>query len=117
MATKIHVHVDGPQAMGRRFVAAWQRAAAGKAVDEEHLTFPSFESMVEALSPRRLDLLRHVRAHGASSVRALATALGRNYKNVHQDVQTLVDAGLLLRDGRRLAAPWSELRTSIRLAA
>ena len=71
--------------------------------------------MLETLSPRRLDMLRHVRQHGASNVRELAQALGRDYKNVHQDVAILEATGLLLRDGRRLSAPWDELQANVSL--
>jgi len=117
MAKKIQAHVDGLEDMGRRFVDAWHRAEAGEAVDEQHVTFLTFASMMETLSPRRVELLRHVRKHGAANVRALAGALGRDYKNVHQDVQSLEEAGLLVRDGRRLIAPWNEVQTSIKLAA
>lgn len=58
-----------------------------------------------------------MREHGAESVRALAGALGRDYKNVHQDVQALEEAGLLVREGRRLTAPWNEVHARIKLAA
>jgi hypothetical protein len=34
---------------------------------------------------------------------------------VHGDVAALEAAGLLLREGRRLAAPWDELQASVRL--
>ena len=73
--------------------------------------------MFETLSPRRLDLLRHVRQYGAGNVRALAQTLGRDYKNVHQDVATLQSAGLLVRDGRKLTAPWDELQANVSLMA
>jgi len=101
--------------MGERFVSAWNRAKAGEEVDEAHVTFLDVQSMVETLSPRRLELLRHVRQHGAPNVRELARALGRNYKNVHQDVAVLESAGLLVRDGRRLSAPWDELQATVSL--
>jgi predicted transcriptional regulator len=101
--------------MGKRFVGAWKRAAAGEAFDETHVTFLDVQTMLDTLSPRRLELLRHVRQHGAGNVRELARALGRDYKNVHQDVATLETAGLLLRDGRKLAAPWDELQASVSL--
>jgi predicted transcriptional regulator len=42
--------------------------------------------------------------------------LGRDYKNVHQDVNALEAGGLLLREGRRLSAPWNEVQASINLA-
>ena len=53
----------------------------------------------------------------ASNVRALAQALGGDYKNVHQDVATLQSAGLLVRDGRKLTAPWDELQANVSLMA
>ena len=42
--------------------------------------------------------------------------MGRDYKNVHQDVATLQSAGLLLREGRKRIAPWDELQDSIKAA-
>jgi predicted transcriptional regulator len=116
MATKIQVHVDDLAAMGHRFVDAWHRVQAGEPVDEAHVTFLSFQAMTETLSPRRLELLRFVRQHGAASVRELAASLGRDYKNVHQDVSALEAGGLLVREGRRLSAPWNEVQASINLA-
>jgi len=115
--SKVQVHVDGVRAMGRRFVDAWHRAERGEDMRETHVTFLDLESLQAALSPRRLELLRHVRQHGAASVRGLAAALGRDYKNVHQDVAALERAGLLVRDGRKLSAPWDEVQASVALAA
>ena len=117
MTTKIQVHVDGLAEMGRRFADAWHRAEAGEVVDEAHVTFLSFQAMTETLSPRRLELLRYVRKHGAASMRELAASLKRDYKNVHQDVCALETAGLLVREGRRLIAPWNEVQASIDLVA
>lgn len=115
MTNKVHVHVGRLGDMGRRFVGAWDRAVAGERVDESHITFLDLQAMLETLSPRRLELLRHVRQHGASNVRELATALERDYKNVHQDVAVLEAAGLLVRTGRKLSAPWDELQASVSL--
>ena len=84
-------------------------------LDETHFTFLNIQTMLETLSPRRLDLLRHVRQHGAKNVRELAQALGRDYKNVHQDVAVLEATGLLIRDGRKLFAPWDELQAHVSL--
>jgi predicted transcriptional regulator len=50
-------------------------------------------------------------------VKALALALGRDYKNVHHDVSILLSAGLLLQDRRKLSAPWDELSTHVSLRA
>lgn len=114
---KVQVNVGSLADMGKRFAGAWKRAQAGEPVDETHVTFLDVQTMLDTLSPRRLDLLRHVRQHGAGNVRELAQALGRDYKNVHQDVATLETAGLLLRDGRKLTAPWDELQANVSLTA
>jgi predicted transcriptional regulator len=110
------VHVGSLQDMGKRFAEAWHRAGRGDAVNETHVTFLDLEAMLATLSPRRLELLRHVRQHGATNTRELATAIGRDYKNVHQDVAALKAVGLLLREGRKLAAPWDEVQASVALA-
>lgn len=114
--SKVQVHVDSLQDMGKRFVSAWKRAEHGEAFNETHITFLDVEAMMAAMSPKRLALLRYVRQHGATNTRELATAIGRDYKNVHQDVAALEAVGLMLRDGRKLSAPWDEVQTSVALA-
>lgn len=114
---KVQVNVGSLADMGKRFAGAWNRAAAGESVQETHVTFLDVQTMLDTLSPRRLELLRHVRQHGAANVRELAQTLGRDYKNVHQDVVVLESAGLLMRDGRKLAAPWDELQANVSLMA
>jgi predicted transcriptional regulator len=114
---KVQVSVGSLTDMGARFAGAWKRAAAGDSVSETHVTFLDVQTMLDTLSPRRLELLQRVRQHGASNVRELAAALKRDYKNVHQDVAMLEAAGLLLRDGRKLTAPWDELQASVSLLA
>ena len=75
--SKVQVNVGSLADMGKRFTRAWERAAAGEQVDETHVTFLDVRTMLDTLSPRRLELLRHVRRHGAGNVRELAHALGR----------------------------------------
>jgi predicted transcriptional regulator len=95
---KIHVGRDGsPRAMGDRFVDAWKRAEAGGTVNERHLSFTSLQEAASVLTPRRVELLRSLHASPAATVRALADRLGRDYKNVHADVQALVEHGLIDR--------------------
>lgn len=113
--SKVQVHVGTLADMGRRFADAWRRAERGEPVNETHVTFLDFGEMQATLTPRRLELLRHVRQHGAESIRALSVALGRDFKNVHGDVAALEAAGLLVRDGLKLTAPFDELQASVAL--
>ena len=68
------------------------------------------------MTPRRLELLRHVHREPARSVRALAQSLGRDYRRVHEDVEALVGAGLLDRDGTALRAEYDTVRLESRIA-
>jgi predicted transcriptional regulator len=105
----IRVHVGTPKDMGERFVDAWTRSNRGEAVDETNLTFLDLETLLAALTPKRLHLLRHVRHHHVSSIKALAADLHRNYKNVHTDVEVLTRLGLLIRTPDRVSAPFAEV--------
>jgi predicted transcriptional regulator len=113
--TKMNVHVGSAQDMGKRFVSAWNRAVAGEEVNERHATFLSLEEMLAALSPKRLELLRHLHREGAENVKALALALNRDYKRVHEDVALLENAGLIVREDGRLTAPWETLSAEVPL--
>jgi predicted transcriptional regulator len=109
---KITVGGDVRADASRRFVDAWHRAERGEAVDERHLAFESWEALSRVLTARRLELLRYLRRHDVASVRALARALGRDYSNVHADVQALRDAGLLDSEGA-LRADYDAIDTRI----
>ena len=112
---KLNVHVGGARDMGRRFAAAFNRAQAGENFDERHVTFLSLEEMLAALSPKRLEMLRHLHREGAESVKALAAALERDYKRVYEDVLILENAGLIVREQGRLTAPWDAVTAEVSL--
>lgn len=113
--SKLNVHVGGARDMGRRFAEAFDRAQAGENLEERHVTFLSLEEMLAALSPKRLEMLRHLHREGAESVKALATALGRDYKRVYEDVVMLENAGLIVREEGRLSAPWDAVTAEVSL--
>jgi predicted transcriptional regulator len=66
------------EAMARRFIDAWHRAERGEAVEEHHLSFESWAGLTSVLTPKRLELLRHLRRHPAVSIAELARTLGRD---------------------------------------
>ncbi len=117
MSKKVHAHVGTMEDMGRRFVSAWRRLESGEKVRERHLTFPDLPELLNALTPKRLELLREVRREPAPSVRALADRLGRDYKRVHGDVETLSAAGLLMRDETGISAPYDVIHADFDLRA
>ena len=85
---------------------------------QAHLSFPDMESLLMVLTPKRFALLRMLRQTGPSSIRALAGALGRDYKAVHGDVTALIANGLIERQAvDRIAVLWDSLGAEFRLAA
>ncbi|MFI5022486.1 MAG: hypothetical protein ACHQRJ_12630 [Alphaproteobacteria bacterium] len=97
----------------RRFVDAWHRAERGETLHERHLAFESWDALTRVLTGKRMELLRYVRRHNVTSVRALAKALGRDYSNVHADVQALTAAGLLDAADGRVRADYDAIETKI----
>ena len=97
----------------RRFVDAWHRAERGERFRERNLAFESWDALARILSGKRMELLGYVRRHKVASVRALAKALGRDYSNVHADVQVLTAAGLLDASEGGLRADYDAIETKI----
>jgi len=97
----------------RRFVDAWHRAERGDSFHERYLAFESWEALARILTAKRMELLRYVRRHNVTSVRALARALERDYSNVHADVQALAAAGLLDTTDGGVHADYDAIETKI----
>jgi predicted transcriptional regulator len=101
-----------------RLLEADARYNRGEEVEaEDHVTFESFEMLLSALSPKRLELLRHLHQHPARSTKALAKAVDRDYRRVHDDVAALAQIGLIERDGTALRAPHDEIAFALSLSA
>lgn len=97
----------------RRFIDAWRRAESGEVFHERHLAFESWDALARVLTGKRMELLRYVRRHEVGSIRALAKALGRDYSNVHADVQALTAAGLLDAADGGVRADYDAIETRI----
>lgn len=59
------------------------------------LNFASPVDLLNELPPKRLLVLRAIKAFGPLSVYRLANRLSRNYSNVHTDVARLIALGLV----------------------
>ena len=114
-AVQIHIG-DSLDEIGAWAVDAWHRMERGDEVNEKHVSFENWETMVRVLSPKRLELLRHVHLHPAKNIRVLAQALGRDYRRVHEDVEALEAAGLLDRDKEGVRAEYDAFDVAMRVA-
>jgi predicted transcriptional regulator len=120
MSQAVQLHVaDSLDTIGDRVVGAWRRAERGELTGENaevHIGFESWETMTRTLSPKRLELLRHLHRNPAKSIRALAQKHCRDYRRVHEDVKALEAAGLLDRDEGGLRADHDAFEVSLRFA-
>jgi predicted transcriptional regulator len=111
---KITVGGDVLAEAGQRFIDAWHRAERGEDVCERHLAFETWNTLARVLTGKRAELIGHVRRHEVTSIRELATALGRDYSNVHADVTALAAEGLLDVAEGRIRADYDAIETTIR---
>jgi predicted transcriptional regulator len=110
----LQIHVGGDFAdTEHRVLNAIARHEAGEDVRENHLTFENWQTFARVMTANRLELLRHVHRAPARSVLALARALGRDYKRVHEDVEALVAAGLLGRNEAGLRADYDAIQIAL----
>jgi predicted transcriptional regulator len=112
---KVNVGGDIEADVTKRVVDAWHRAERGEKFSERHLTFESWDTLARVLTGKRMEMLRYVRRHKVTSVRALAKSLGRDYSNVHADVQALTEAGLLDNREGGLHADYDAIETRIEI--
>jgi predicted transcriptional regulator len=79
--------------------------------------FENLETLLKTLTPGRWGLLKKLHQVGLASIRSLAKWLGRDYKNVYQDVKRLEGIGLVERVGYKITVPWDIVEARLNLAA
>ena len=79
--------------------------------------FESIDAASRLLTPKRVELLLVLHDEGPMNTHELSYRLGRDYKNVRQDVLVLHEVGLVTKKGRALAAPWKKITMELRMAA
>jgi predicted transcriptional regulator len=102
------------------FVKAWKRAGRGLPPEEpvNRLHFADMTTLFKYLSPKRFELLQHLRESGPFSIRKLAAELHRDYKNVHTDVKELLYLGLIEEtEEQLLSVPWDVIVSELPLLA
>ncbi len=114
--SKLNVHIETWDEVAARVADVWHRAEGGEdVVPSHHVSFASWEALAAVMTPKRLDLLRHLHRRPAASIAALARDLGRDYRRVHGDVEALVAAGLIDRGADGLRAEYAAIQADIAL--
>lgn len=110
MSEEINVQVGGDLSDDlAAFTQAWKRVETGDLRTERILAFESWEGLSAVLTGERYRLLRHLHSHPEKSVNALARALHRQYRRVHEDVTVLERAGLVDRSAGGVATTADKL--------
>jgi len=93
---KIDIGIKGLKESLKDFAETWKKLEAGKKVKkEESIYFDSIDTMRAVLTNNRLLILKTIRDRHPQSVYELATMLGRDSKNVNQDLKLLAGVGLV----------------------
>ena len=95
-----------------------RRAKAGEPVEADaRINFADEKTMFTMLNGIRFDVLTFVADHHPKSINAIATGLGRGYRRVHEDVQALLNLGLIDRqDDGSLSVGFNPETLSIEVA-
>jgi len=114
---EVKLHVEDIEAFMKRTKEMARKLDRGeRRRGKAHLSFENMESLLRVLTPNRWVLLRTLRGSGATSIRALAKSLERDYRGVHADVMALIEAGLIDRDeSGSISVPWSRITAEMAL--
>lgn len=100
------------QDAGKGFVAAWKTGEA-----QDHVfSFSSPEQLFTILTPKRWTLIEKLQSLGPSTYRALAQALARDVKRVHEDTAPLIEWGFVEVNAQgRIFVPYEVIRADFDL--
>jgi len=92
------------------------RRAAARHYQGEVLNFESAGAFFGRMTERRWDLVRALQGQGEISLRELARRVERDVKRVHEDVQDLIELGLIERgEGGGVVCPYTTVHIDMEL--
>lgn len=98
------------------FMQTWKTGKPAQPANR--LSFESMTGFSKAFTPKRWEMLQVLKKQGKQNINQLSKLLKRDYKNVHTDIQSMVELGLVKKDGEGLVfVPWDEIETHFKLAA
>ena len=114
----LHVTVGEPMAASlARATAAMKAAKQGKPAQPYFgVDFDEVGEMFAVFTPKRWELIGALRESGATTIAELARQLKRDYKNVHNDCERLIEWMAIEKDENGLVfAPYSEIVVDMKL--
>ena len=116
--TVLHLTVGEPMAASlARATAAMKASKQGKPVQPYFgVGFDEVGEMFAVFTPKRWELIGALRKSGATTITELARQLKRDYKNVHNDCERLIEWMAIEKDENGLIfAPYSEIVVDMKL--
>jgi len=107
---KIEIGIKPLKESLREFATVWDKLHRGEKVEKRSgIYFESVDDMRKVLTNKRLTILKVIKEEEPKSVYELARVLGRDLKNVNQDLKMLVDIGLVtveaIKDDKKRIVP------------
>jgi len=107
---KIEIGIKPLKESLHEFANVWDKLQHGEKVEKRSgIYFESIDAMRKVLTNKRLTILKVIKEEEPNSVYALAKLLGRDLKNVNQDLKMLVDIGLVtvepVKDNKKRIVP------------
>jgi predicted transcriptional regulator len=97
---------------------AWRSAETDvKETRDATLAFGSWEDVHRVLAPKRLAIVRAMTGHGTLSIREVARRVGRDFKSVHSDVDTLWRNGVLDKSSQGIVFPYDRIHLEFDIEA
>lgn len=112
MKRTVTIEISGVEHSLKRFAKAWR---TGRGAGEV-ISFESPEVLFRRITPKRWTLLNALQATGPQSIRELARQIQRDVKNVHGDVQALIEIGLIEKRGATVRVPFDEIHAAFTLS-
>ena len=85
------------------------RAMRGDFISAE-LIFPTVEQLAKTmLAPNRWQIIKAMEGAPAISIRELSRIVKRDFRGVYNDVQSLLNGGVLCKEGEKIALPYDRI--------
>ncbi|EIB9338250.1 transcriptional regulator [Salmonella enterica] len=96
---------------------AFEQAMTGKQPDDPFVfSFSSIEDLARVmLAPNRLTIINTMAGAGAITIRELSRRVQRDFKSVHRDVQTMLNAGIIEHEGSKIIFPFDAVHFDFRI--
>lgn len=113
---KINVGADVKSTLTLAQQAMEQLSVGEEATPYYGVGFKNVSQMLSVFTEKRWDLLAALRENGPTSIAELARVVKRDYKNVHNDVERLMEwLAIEKNDEGKIFTPYSEIIVDVHL--